>query len=293
MSKERRYDSMTIYDIEVLDQDNKKVSLSDYQGDVLLIINTATHCGFTPTYKDIEATYEKYQDKGFEVLDFPCNQFAHQAPEEVKEISAFCSLKFGTTFPRFAKIDVNGPKASPLYKYLEGEKGFEGFDPKHKLTKILMEMNAKAHKDWDKKPSIKWNFTKFLVGRNGNVIARYEPTASFEEIHKAIEKALEEKVTATPIGAEADKEAVKGEPITKLTLAVLTGCPHCLMAEKAFKKYGLAYDKADWNSVEGKKLIKSYGIEEVPVLLIPSKNGVSKVEGDEDIVAWVKAHAVK
>ncbi len=181
---------MTLYDFTVKDTAGKDVSLADYRGKVLLIVNTATHCGFTPTYKDLEATYEKHKDQGFLVLDFPCNQFANQAPEAIDEINAFCSLNFGTTFPRFAKIEVNGPGAAPLYQYLTSQIGFHGFDPKHKLTPALTSANAKAHKDWDKTPSIKWNFTKFLVDRQGRVVARYEPTASFEIINEGIEEAL-------------------------------------------------------------------------------------------------------
>ncbi len=284
---------MTIYDFSVKDENGKTVALSTYEGKVLLIVNTATHCGFTPTYKDIEATYEKYQDKGFVVLDFPCNQFGKQAPEAVKEISSFCSLTFGTTFPRFAKINVNGARAIPLYKFLVSQKGFEGFDKKHKLAAILSGINAKADPLWEKTPSIKWNFTKFLIGRNGNVLARYEPTASFEEIHQGIEKALKEKATPVAKKDEGAKASSQGAAITKLTLAMLTGCPHCLAAEKAFKKYGIVYDQSDWATSEGKKLIRSYGIEEVPVLLIPSKAGVRKIEGDQDIVEWAKAHATK
>lgn len=180
---------MNIYDYEVKDVKGNPVSLKQYEGKVLLIVNTATHCGFTPTYKNLEATYKKYKDQGLEILDFPCNQFASQAPESIDEINKICSLKFGTEFPRFAKIDVNGPSADPLYVYLENQAGFNGFD-EHKLTPILTKINKEADPSWDKKPTIKWNFTKFIISRKGEVIARFEPTASFEKIDKTIEKEL-------------------------------------------------------------------------------------------------------
>jgi len=157
---------MSIYDINVKGLYGEDVSLKDYQGKVLLIVNTATGCGFTPQYDGLEKMYEEYKAKGFEILDFPCNQFGNQAPGSEAEINNFCTLNFGTTFPRFSKIDVNGTDESPLYTFLKKEKG--GL------------LGSK----------IKWNFTKFLVDKNGNVIKRYAPTDKPESIRKDIEALL-------------------------------------------------------------------------------------------------------
>ncbi|MCI2110944.1 MAG: glutathione peroxidase [Bacilli bacterium] len=184
---------MNVYDFTVEDQKGNAFQLNNYAGKVLLIVNTATHCGFTPTYKTIEELYEKHRAEGLEVLDFPCNQFGAQAPETVEEISDMCSLTYHTTFPRFQKIEVNGDNAIPLYKFLESQKGFAGFDPAHKLTKVLEDINAKENKDWKNDPSIKWNFTKFLIDRKGNVVKRYEPTASFDIIEHDVKALLEAK----------------------------------------------------------------------------------------------------
>ncbi len=181
---------MNIYEYTVPDDKNNEVSLKKYEGKVVLIVNTATHCGFTPTYKNLEALYEKYHEKGLEILDFPCNQFASQAPEEIEEINRICSLNYGTKFTRFNKIDVNGANRIPLYAYLEKTQGFKGFDKEHKLTPVLTKINKKENPNWDKDPSIKWNFTKFLINKKGEAIARFEPTASFDKLDKAIEEEL-------------------------------------------------------------------------------------------------------
>ncbi len=159
---------MSVYEYSVKDQSGNDVSLKQYEGKVLLIVNTATKCGFTPQYEGLEALYEKYADKGFVVLDFPCNQFFRQAPGSDEEINQFCSLRFNTKFPRFKKIDVNGDNADPLFVYLESQ------NPKGKVKKV------------------KWNFTKFLVGRDGEFIARFEPTEKPESFEKEILKALGE-----------------------------------------------------------------------------------------------------
>ena len=143
---------MKFYDYTVKGRAGEDVSLSDYKGKVLLVVNTATGCGFTPQYEGLQKLYDAYKDKGFEILDFPCNQFANQAPGTEAEIQSFCTLNYGTTFPRFAKIDVNGKNASDLFKFLKKEKG-----------SLLGS-------------SIKWNFTKFLVDREGNVVKRFAPT---------------------------------------------------------------------------------------------------------------------
>lgn len=157
---------MNVLDFKVKSQKGEEVSLGQYKGKVLLIVNTATGCGFTPQYKGLEELYEKYREQGFEVLDFPCNQFFKQAPGSDEEINEFCSLRYNTQFPRFKKIDVNGKNADPLFKFLcsQNEKG--------KLVKV------------------KWNFTKFLVDKEGNVIGRFEPTCKPEAIEEHIKAAL-------------------------------------------------------------------------------------------------------
>lgn len=157
---------MSIYDFKVLAQNGEEVSLSQFKGKVLLIVNTATKCGFTPQYDAIEAMYEELKDQGFEVLDFPCNQFFKQAPGTDEEINSFCSLKFNTKFPRFKKIDVRGKEASPLYQWL-----------------ITQNKEGKAK-------AIKWNFTKFLVNRQGEVVARFEPTDKPEDFIETVREEL-------------------------------------------------------------------------------------------------------
>ena len=179
----------TVYDFTVKDRKGEAVSLSDYKGKVLLIVNTATGCGFTPHYDPLEAMYRDLRDKGFEILDFPCNQFANQAPGSEDEIHSFCTMKFGTDFPQFAKIDVNGDNADPLFAFLAAEKPFEGFGKgiKNAALNKFADMNNKKFGD---KAYIKWNFTKFLIGRDGTVLARFEPTADMAEVKKAVEQLL-------------------------------------------------------------------------------------------------------
>lgn len=180
----------TVYDFAVKDRKGGEVSLREYANEVILIVNTATKCGFTPQYEDLEAIYEKYHAKGFTILDFPCNQFGQQAPGTDESIHEFCKLTYGTEFPRFKKIKVNGDDAEPLYKYLKEQKGFAGWDPNHKLTPILEEMLSKEDPDYKDKADIKWNFTKFLVNKLGLVVARFEPTESLENVSKRIEELL-------------------------------------------------------------------------------------------------------
>ena len=157
---------MNIYDFTVLSTKKEPVSMAEYKGKVLLVVNTATGCGFTPQYEGLESLYKKYKDQGFVVLDFPCNQFANQAPGTEDEIVSFCQMKYNVSFPQFAKIKVNGDEANALYKWLKDQKG--GIFGK----------------------SIKWNFTKFLVDREGKVIERYAPTTKPEKIEKDILKLL-------------------------------------------------------------------------------------------------------
>ena len=179
----------TVYDFMVKDREGNEISLKDYEGKVLLIVNTATGCGFTPHYEPLEAMYKELKDKGFEILDFPCNQFAGQAPESDEKINEFCTLKFGTDFPRFAKIEVNGENALPLFAYLATEKPFEGFG-KGLKNAALEKFAAANNKKYGDKAYIKWNFTKFLINRKGEVIARFEPTCEMDDVKKAVEEAL-------------------------------------------------------------------------------------------------------
>lgn len=159
---------MSIYDFRVQNIEGKEVSLEKYKGKVILVVNTATGCAFTPQYNGLQKLYEKYQDKGFEVLDFPCNQFANEAPGTNQEIQNFCVRQYKITFPQFAKIEVNGDKAEPLYVWLKNQKKGMGGS------------------------GIKWNFTKFLVNGEGKVVARFAPTKKPEDIEKEIVKLLGE-----------------------------------------------------------------------------------------------------
>ena len=182
----------TVYDFTVMDRQGNEVSLSKFQGKVLLIVNTATGCGFTPHYDPLEAMYRDFRDRGLEILDFPCNQFANQAPGSEDEIHEFCTLKFGTEFPQFKKIDVNGESADPLFVFLATEKPFAGFGKglKNAALNKFADMNNKQFGD---KAYIKWNFTKFLVDRSGKVVARFEPTMDMEEVRTAVAAELDKQ----------------------------------------------------------------------------------------------------
>lgn len=179
-----------IYHIKVKKADGKDLKLKQYKGKVMLIVNTATRCGFTPQYKELESMYEKYHAQGLEILDFPCNQFGQQAPGSIAEIRQFCTSTYNTQFEQFEKIDVNGDNASPLFIYLKSQKGFGGFDTSDERGKMMDGMMRKRDADYDKNSDIKWNFTKFLIDRKGNVIRRFEPTDSMEEVEKAINELL-------------------------------------------------------------------------------------------------------
>ena len=192
----------TVYDFSVKDRKGKDVSLKEYANEVLLIVNTATKCGFTPQYEELEALYQKYHGEGFEILDFPCNQFGQQAPGTDESIHEFCKLNFGTEFPRFKKVKVNGDDAEPLYKFLQEQKGFAGWDMEHPIAHILdwdmehpiahilEDMLSKADPDYKEKSDIKWNFTKFLINKKGQVVARFEPTEKIENIEAQIKELL-------------------------------------------------------------------------------------------------------
>ena len=166
---------MNIYDFSVKTRKGEDVSLSNYKGKVLLIVNTATGCGFTPQYKELQELYVEFKDQGFEILDFPCNQFANQAPGDDEEIHTFCTGRFGITFPQFAKIDVNGENAIPLYKWITENTTFNGFG-KSPMGFVLSGVVKKSDKDYKNNGNIKWNFTKFLINRDGNIVERFEPT---------------------------------------------------------------------------------------------------------------------
>ena len=174
--------AQSIYDFTVKDDAGKDVSLAEYKGKVLLIVNTATRCGFTPQYKELEALYEKYSKDGLEILDFPCNQFGEQAPGSIQEIHQFCTANFDIQFPQFDKIEVNGANEHPLYTWLKAQKGFGGFDTNDQRGKFMDDMLRKRDADFDKKSDIKWNFTKFLISRDGRVLKRYEPTDKISDI---------------------------------------------------------------------------------------------------------------
>ncbi len=179
----------TIYDYSVQNAKGEEISLKDYEGKVILVVNTATGCGFTPQYKDLEEIYEKYHDRGFEIIDVPCNQFAGQTPGTDEEIHEFCTLKYNTQFPQMKKADVNGEGAIPLFKFLKSQKGFEGFGKGAKAL-AMSTMLKTIDKDYKNNPEIKWNFTKFAVDRKGNVVARFEPTAAMAEVDKCVESLL-------------------------------------------------------------------------------------------------------
>ena len=177
----------TVYDFTVKDRKGKDVSLKEYANEVLLIVNTATKCGFTPQYEELEKLYEQYHSQGFEILDFPCNQFGQQAPGTDESIHEFCKLNFGT---EFKKVKVNGDDAEPLYKFLQEQKGFAGWDMTHPIAHILDDMLSKTDPNYKESADIKWNFTKFLINKKGQVIARFEPTEKIENIAKQIEELL-------------------------------------------------------------------------------------------------------
>lgn len=183
---------MEIYDFTLEDIQGNPVLMNDFRGKVLLIVNTATRCGFTPQYKGLEELYRKYRDQGLEIIDIPCNQFMHQAPEDDAGIQKFCRLKYATTFPRMKKADVNGEQELPLYTYLKSQQGFHGFGSG---LKALGMSALLRQRDWNYKdnPDIKWNFTKFLVDREGHVVGRFEPTESMEKVEAQVAACLRKK----------------------------------------------------------------------------------------------------
>ena len=181
---------MNIYDFTVKTNKGVEKSLADYKGKVMLIVNTASKCGFTPQYEELQELYKKYNDRGLEILGFPCNQFAGQEPGSNEEVQTFCKRNYGVTFQIFEKGDVRGETAQPLFKFLTEQKGFQGFDENHPVAKPLMEALKNNFPEYLEGDGIKWNFTKFLIDRDGNVVARFEPTTTPSAIADDIEKLL-------------------------------------------------------------------------------------------------------
>lgn len=177
--------TMSVYDYSVPTPKNGDFSLAEFKGKVILVVNTATGCGFTPHYKDLENMFEKYHDQGFEIIDVPCNQFAGQTPGTDDEIHDFCTLRYNTQFPQMKKSDVNGENALPLFTCLKEQKGFEGFGT-GPMSIAMKTMLKKIDKDYKNNPDIKWNFTKFVIDRNGKVAARFEPTASMKQVDRFV-----------------------------------------------------------------------------------------------------------
>ena len=176
------------YDHKVMTGKNEVLDLKDYEGKVVMVVNTATGCGFTPQYEPIEQMYRDYHEKGLEILDIPCNQFGNQAPGTDDEIHEFCTLHYNTTFPQMKKSDVNGPNELPLYTFLKSQKGFEGFGKG--IAAVGLSLAVKKMNKDAKGGDIRWNFTKFIIDRQGNVVARFEPTADMEKVRACVESLL-------------------------------------------------------------------------------------------------------
>lgn len=216
--------AQSIYDYTVKDDAGKDVSLSTYKGKVLLIVNTATKCGFTPQYKDLQALYEKYRTQGLEILDFPCNQFGSQAPGTIQEIHQFCTANFAIQFPQFDKIDVNGPNESPLYTYLKSQKGFGGFDLNDQTGNKLDKMFSKNDPDYAKNSNIKWNFTKFLVSRDGKVLKRYEPSDKMANVEADVSMELNSNAVINAIMERRSIRKYLDKPVEHEKLEIVVRC---------------------------------------------------------------------
>ena len=216
--------AQSIYDYTVKDDAGKDVSLSTYKGKVLLIVNTATKCGFTPQYKDLQALYEKYRTQGLEILDFPCNQFGSQAPGTIQEIHQFCTANFAIQFPQFDKIDVNGPNESPLYTYLKSQKAFGGFDLNDQTGSMLDKMFSKNDPDYAKNSNIKWNFTKFLVSRDGKVLKRYEPSDKMANVEADVCMELNSNAVINAIMERRSIRKYLDKPVEHEKLEIVVRC---------------------------------------------------------------------
>jgi len=182
---------MTIHQFHAEKPNGETLPLSQYAGNVILIVNTASKCQFTPQFDDLQRIYDRFQKAGFEILGFPSNQFAGQEPGSSEEAAAFCQINYGVKFRIFSKVNVNGEDAAPLFQYLKQQAPFQGFDSNNVQAKLLKLMVMDKHPEWLVGDSIKWNFTKFLIDRNGNVIKRYEPTDEMENIVEDIQKLLD------------------------------------------------------------------------------------------------------
>lgn len=181
---------MTIYSFQADKTNGMKVRLADYKGKVMLIVNTASKCHFTPQFEDLQKLYLQYRDQGFEILGFPCNQFAEQEPGTNEEAAGFCKMNYGVTFPIFAKSDVNGEEANPIFKFLKERIPFRGFNEDNVSERLLKMMISAKGPEWLVGEHIKWNFTKFLIDQEGNVIKRFEPTDGLDDITENIHKLL-------------------------------------------------------------------------------------------------------
>ena len=181
---------MSIYDFKAITIDGDEISLEQYKGKVLVIVNTASKCGFTPQYADLEKLYEQYKDKGFEILGFPSNQFSGQEPGNSHEIKNFCTINYGVNFQLFKKSDVRGENANPLFRYLTEKTIFKGFDMDNPNGKKLNEFLMENFPEFLEGNSVKWNFTKFLIGKDGNIVGRYEPTTEPEAMSSDIERLM-------------------------------------------------------------------------------------------------------
>lgn len=179
---------MNLFDFTVKAQDGSDVELSQYKGKVVLVVNTATGCGFTPQYTELQEMYNELHESGLEILDFPCNQYMEQAPGSDEEIHDFCTGRYGITFPQFSKIDVLGETAIPLYKWITENTKFEGFSGPMSL--ILAPIVKKMDKDYKNNGKIKWNFTKILINKDGEIVARFEPTADVKVIAEKVKEIL-------------------------------------------------------------------------------------------------------
>jgi len=181
---------MSIYSFIAKDIDGKEINIQDFKGKVLIIANTASKCGFTPQFEDLQKLYEEYKDQGLEILGFPCNQFAGQEPGNNEETKAFCKLNYGVEFPIFEKIDVNGRFAHPIFKYLTKQAPFKGFDMSNSSNKILDAIIKEKFPEFSVGDAIRWNFTKFLIDRDGNVVERFEPAFEPMDMKSYIEKLI-------------------------------------------------------------------------------------------------------
>lgn len=179
---------MKVYDFTVKAQDGTEISLADFKGKALLIVNTATGCGFTPQYTELQEMYEEFKNQGFEILDFPCNQFGEQTPGSDEEVHDFCTGRYGITFPQYSKIDVNGANAIPLYQWITANTTFAGFEGPMGL--LLKGIVKKMDKDYKNNGNIKWNFTKIVVDRNGEIVERFEPTADIKKVRAKLLEVL-------------------------------------------------------------------------------------------------------